>query len=276
LWIFGFQERTNLLYYEPSYFAFSLVIYVSLIIIKTLRFGLRKNIFDIVLIFIALLVTKSGTLLLILPLVYFLSIFCFFNSAKIWIKSAVVVLIFILAASLYVQYSNDSLSRTFRGLFFSSSGIGNSVEFMVARGGNRSPRMQAAGNVFIQKPLFGSGIGAYDFSKIEESIKELKIENSYYLAEIKQTPPTNIYIELLSTGGLAALLGFLLFLASIYSRNKSINNDFIFESYHVAFWTFLIILCCDSNYLRTYLWMLFGMYAGSRVRTDSKRNLYGS
>jgi hypothetical protein len=265
LCIYGLQERVGLLYYEPSSFALSLIIYISFVVVKMLRYGPKSNSVDIILIFAALVVTKSGTLLLVLPLVYLLSIICYFNTLKTWIKSFAMFTVLIIVALLYVQSlnENDLLSRTLRGLLFTSGSINNSIEYLIGRGGNRFPRMQAAVGVFLHQPYYGQGIGAYDFKSIEQDIKEIKIDNLYYLKDIRETPPINIYFELLATGGLAALIGFVLFLVAIYSKNQAICNDYLCQSYYVSFLAFLIILGIEANYLRAYLWMLFGMYAGS-------------
>jgi O-antigen ligase len=190
----------------------------------------------------------------------------FINGLKLRQVMGVIGAMFALGAALYVysQFSNDLLATTVR-LVISSP---NTVEALVERGGNRIPRMLAAIYIFGNHPLVGVGIGQYrntsnvvDLSAFAKGNSELSAQNDEAI---------NIYVELLATTGIPTATLFFLFLIRSVTIRKARELDDRQKSILIGLVSMLLMLNFESNYLRPYLWMLLGAYAGI-VRAPSGR-----
>ncbi len=126
------------------------------------------------------------------------------------------------------------------------------------------PRMQAAWDIFQQNPVFGVGIGVYNYYMDASDINDVAYTKGVPWISIRSgQPAVNIYLELLVTTGIVGALPFFAFLLSFLFWGRGKPPDLIDKSYLIAIITFFIMLAIESNYLRLYFWMLLGIYLGS-------------
>ena len=264
--------RVSLLYYEPSYFAFALVLYMATIVHRFKDKHSYWLVLDSLLIFVAFLTTQSFNLVLGLLLCSVFSIFIGRSSSK-QIKS---ILLFICGISfllliiyIYIQNVDDLISTRLKLVLESD----NIVDYLTGTGGNRIPRKECAWAVFLEHKLFGVGIGAYDSYTYNTNIAECTV----FLGSEDSTPigkpATNIYVEILSTVGVFGAWPIFLFFLYILTRKKIDKLDIIQASYFNATVSLLILLMFEANYMRLYLWMILGLYYGSTsITMSSKKN----
>ena len=132
---------------------------------------------------------------------------------------------------------------------------------IMERGGNRVPRMEAAFIVARDNLVIGIGAGNYF-----KEIQNINFESSIIFsdsAEIYNKPPTNIFLELIINIGLFGGV-FLLFIiiSFIYKIKHSILAASKKKIYISICFTYLIMSNFDSNYLRAYAWVAFGLISG--------------
>ena len=250
-------SRIHLLYYEPSYFAFALVIYTGIVFFKTLTQGWRPMAFDLGMLLIALFITKSATLMIGFVIIYALgNLMTDFQWKKVaWGLGIVAILLGVSYA--YATYETDLLARTLQ-IFFSS---GDVFFALIDRGGNRFPRIEAASYIFQHNLWLGVGIGNYesytthvDLSAFSRGTGDLAVENK---------PAVNIYLELLATTGIPTATAFFAFLIRTLTLRRVSAMDDRQKSYLLGLIGLLILLNFDGNYLRPYLWMILGLFSGS-------------
>jgi O-Antigen ligase len=270
----GISERVSLFYYEPSYFAFALTLYISTIVY---RFNGRLNswvFLDIVLVFIAFLTTQSFNLILILLLCLTCSLLVGQknrNQQKNTLALLFGILLMYLFVYLYTQNIDDLISTRLRSALESD----NILDYLSSAGGNRIPRKECAWAVFLQHKWFGVGIGAYDSYTLTTNIQEcLSFLANDDLSPIGK-PATNIYIEILSTVGILGSWPIFLFFAYIVFRKNFTRLDMIQSSYFTAVVSLLLLLMYDGNYMRLYLWMFLGIYYGSTLENvELKKHIF--
>jgi len=260
LYMFGFQNRGALLYYEPSYFALSLIIYSAIVAAQVIGRGVKTALPDMLLLLAALVLTKSATMIVALFVVFVVAFFSVKFSYKRTLYAGISIVLIIFSASMYAQFSEDLLSRTLKGIIFSGD-LPKAAGYLSARGGNRVPRMAASVNVFKEYPVFGVGLGAYD-----SHIGMTGIEKYYtgpMQEEVAKAPPVNIYLELLSTVGIAGAIPLFMLFLMIAVSGRGLIKDEIDRAYYIGVISFLIMLAMEANYLRPYFWMMLGLFYGA-------------
>lgn len=152
-------------------------------------------------------------------------------------------------------------------IFSNSQGsvLTNAWTVLAARAGNRLLRAIFGLHAFKQHPIFGIGIGA---DRTYMAPQNLDPEILYYARtstakdiNTEGMPFTNIFIDVLGSMG---IVGFTIFMAIIgyaiyiFVKTKSLQAKACF----VAFFTMIVALQADGNFLRYYLWLPFGLAVG--------------
>jgi len=258
----GFQSRASLFYYEPSYFALSMILYVSIVIYNLANTKSKMNILDMFLLLAALIVTQSFTLLMILFLGGILYVLIN-RKIKAILYMAVTALIMSFVLIGYIQVNESSLlTRSIVGL---NSSLANhqTLTYLIIRSGNRYPRSELAYRIFERHPIFGVGIGAYEYY-VTDSLFEYK--DSYNIDFLgddpTKLPAANVYLELLSTIGLVGTFPFIIFLMSFLRSGRIVKKEAVEKACFMAMLMYLLMLSGESNYLRIYFWMFLGVYSG--------------
>ena len=255
--ICGVHPRAQFLYYEPSYFALALILYIATAVYFWMHKGFRSVAVDLGFLLVALAITQSATLLLAGGVVLIVTVFYYRPLAVIIaIPASIAALYF--AAVIYAENFDDLWAYTFRGILSASDPLG-ALTAIAERGGNRLPRLLAAYDIFLSHPSVGVGLGAYE-SFTEHLDLSVYYDNIEYLS-VEGAPPINIYIEILATSGIIGFVGFLLFLAAVV-RNACFSGIKEKKMFLIAFSSMLLMLNFESSYLRPYLWMVIGCLCG--------------
>lgn len=251
----GSQTRAHLLYYEPSYFAIALTLYCAIVFVMYVE-G-RRPYLDACFLAAVLWATQSIMLLLAILVVTGTTICISRFNKKIMRRTLLATM---LSALFLFQYSSSRDDLLAGSLHQLSQTEGGPVVGLLYRSGNRWPRLVATWDVFLENPFIGVGIGAY------ESYLELVDTAPYYdwvaWLAIEDLPAVNIYLELLSTVGILGTIPFLLFLYSLLRYCRFRHADIYQKSATVAVLSMLILLNFASSYLRVYMWMTMGIFAG--------------
>lgn len=253
----GVHPRAQFLYYEPSYFALALILYVAAVIHFWINKGVRSVAVDLGFLLVALASTQSATLLLAGAVVLIVTVF-YYRPLAVLIAIPVSLAALYFAAVVYVENFDDFWAYTFRGIVSASDPLG-ALTAIAERGGNRLPRLLAAYDIFLSHPSVGVGLGAYE-SFTERLDLSVYYDNVEYLS-VEGAPPINIYIEILATSGIIGFLGFLLFLGTVI-RNACFSGVKERKMFLIAFSSMLLMLNFESSYLRPYLWMVIGCLCG--------------
>ena len=265
LYFSGIQERAQVLFYEPSYFAIALIPYIVMIFSKYINNNTDNNEkytshSDIIFLVLAIFITKSFNLIIIcflVPIILFA-----FEKGKL--RN---LLIFSLLGSViyqafkfYISNSDDLISKTFQNIIDS----GDVITSLLERTGNRWPRMQLTNEIALQN-FWGVGIGTMD----EYSLNHYFSDFSYlpdYLSPIGY-PPINIYLEIAATCGWLALAVWLLW--HFYIIKQNVNSQKSDSVITCSLIVIMIIMMIESSFLRPYYWMLLGLAVG-QIKINKK------
>jgi hypothetical protein len=256
IYVTHLQPRAALLYYEPSYFAYGLIPYASITIWKLFSGKQREAIPDLAMLVVGLIETGSATLLCAMVVVWVLSTFVSGLRARQLINVSVAAGALLIALYAYSLVANDLLATTIRTMVTSP----NKIQQIMDRGGNRIPRLLAATYVFNLHPLLGVGIGQYRNVSNAIDLSSFSQGNSYLSAQNNEA--INIYVELLATTGIPTASIFFLFLIRSVSLRRTSTLDDRQKMLFIALTAMLFMLNFEANYLRPYMWMLLGAYAG--------------
>ncbi len=252
LWLLGYHDRLQALFYESSYFSIALSIYFINFLYK-FEFSIKKHIlFDTTLVVLCLIGSKSAMLLAVIILGFIFKALVSFKSYIQLLKTLLIFIISILTSFYYVSNNNDLLSRSLY-LFYQSM---ESPDLLVDRAGNRFPRFVLATEVIVNNPL-GVGVGTYI-----SHIDNVSYPSSYNLPEWldpSSKPAINIYMEIAATSGWISALIFIVWqLMTIIKSRKIDENELVVL---ISFIIMIIILQAESNYLRPYFWCVWGFLA---------------
>ncbi|WP_101506255.1 O-antigen ligase family protein [Erwinia sp. B116] len=258
LYFSGIQDRAQVLYYEPSYFALSLTPYVVMLTSKYLT-GLKKTTesysssVDVLLLLLAIYTTKSANLIFICLISAV--VLLMFNKGKIK-KIVFVTLACTLAwygIGFYAESSNDLISQTYKTIVNSSDVLVSVLD----RTGNRWPRAELTYDVALSH-FWGVGIGAF-----EDYTKSVFLPDYSWLPEYLTPigyPPVNIYFEIAATCGWISLIIWILWHFNLLSQASRLKcSKIVICSLIVA----MIALSIESNFMRPYYWMLLGLLTGN-------------
>ena len=235
----GLQERPMFLYYEPSYFAISLSIYVSVVLYN---FYNGKNYgLDALLILLFLVTSFSATFAMVLSI-----LLLFYILEHHSYKSIFLLLVSSLAFLLYIINIEDTTTAAIKSFIYHDA----SLLDVLLRGGNRLPRLILAYDTFTQNFLAGIGLGGFENYSHYGSVPDFLADNPWM--EVQDMPAINIFLEIGATAGIAGLIGFLVLLWPVVSWG--ITKGFSSPAFK-ALLCMLLILTFESNYLRPYLWI---------------------
>lgn len=258
LYFSGIQERAQVLFYEPSYFAIALIPYIVMIFSRYINNNTDNNKnytshLDILFLILAIFITKSFNLIIICFLVPIILLAFEKGKLRNLLVFSLLGLIIYQAFKFYINNSDDLISRTFQNII----GSGDLITSLLERTGNRWPRMQLTNEIALQN-FWGIGIGSMD----EYSLNHYFSNFSYlpdYLSPIGY-PPINIYLEIAATCGWLALVIWLLW--HFYIIRQNINSQKSDSIITCSLIVIMIIMMIESSFLRPYYWMLLGLAVG--------------
>lgn len=162
-----------------------------------------------------------------------------------------------------------ALTVGFVGRIFSNSQgsiLTNAWAVLAVRGGNRLLRAIFGLHAFAQHPIFGIGIGADKTYMAPHNLSPEVLHYAHQAVNAKDAntegmPFTNLFIDVLGSMG---IVGFTIFTAIIgyaiylFAKTKSLQAKACF----VAFFSMIVTLQAEGNFLRYYLWLPFGLAVG--------------
>ncbi|MET0323215.1 MAG: O-antigen ligase family protein, partial [Duganella sp.] len=263
--ILRLQERGHFLFYEASYYAIALIPYYCITFYRMFNFGFKSCITDILLILAAIILSQSVSMVLWVAASF---MFLYFKSGQARFSHFVYVSIVSLIFLFLLYQFND---RT-KGIVEALSGMfrepGQYLNVLILVGGNRLQRVFIAYDAFVTHPWFGVGIGALKaYSIMNFSTDSFDLDGltaSDFTADMNAT---NVFMEVAAEAGVVGLIGFLMVLAFIHSRQE--NGD-ILRPFKIAFYITMLSLLIESSYLRPYVWALYGVIIGLSSIRDSK------
>ena len=234
-------NRFSLWFYEPSYFA----TYVSIWLCVSLYMYLiakRKGYLKDVILSLIMLVISTSTSGFVAIAITFVLIYLLWILKSISLKK-LLFLFFIIIAILAFRIIFSNLFEVFISRLFNSS--------LDSSTGGRVTKWLETYNVFKENKWFGVGPGCYGLY--------LGLEAGYV--------PSNVTLEMMATIGIFATIVFYLLTISlmynalkIYKRGR--KKFKLIPAFVLALFVFTIILQVNQGYLRLYHWMLFGILFG--------------
>lgn len=254
----GMQERAHFTYYEPSYMAIGLVPYVFAGLFISSRRWL-----DGMLLIALVIVNQSANMLLVLSVAFVAWIMVTGLRMRTVIGMLAIPTIIGL---LYVLtlYKENSANYNM-AVYVRDNGMSwQLLQEASARGGNRVPRMEAAWEAARAHPLLGVGPGQY----VEYTAKRdySHITQGAWWLEPAGLPPTNVLLDATTSAGvLAAVLLVITFLV-LHRVAVRCELGAIRHAIVGGLLCFALVLQFEANYLRGYVWLAFGLYAGLAKR----------
>lgn len=263
-----YDNRYSLFYYEPSYFSIAAIPYIGFIMGAFLERSDKKSFFDFFLILILLFITKSANLMLIL-LCFSLLFFLFKKGGGIYFKIKFILSSLVGAALfcfVFISLLPENLiGRTLSKIFESQDLLGA----LLARTGNRWPRIELVYDVINNVFPFSVGLGNYKYFTYLYGPAEDYSNGIAYLNPIG-LPAVNIYLEALVEFGLLGFLGFLILNLYVIKRSFTVGFTSVLTNVLIVS---VISLSIESSYLKLSLWALWGVVVGLSLseREENKR-----
>ncbi len=242
-------NRTALWFYEPSYLASFVTIYLGFSFYHFVVNSEKKYIYDVIFSILTILFTTSSTgfiaIILCLIFTYFYKALTMDTLRKkiytMLIGFGILICLFLVVYFAFPKIYNVFIKRLF-------------VDGLSSSSGNRVSGYSDAIKAFIKYPFFGVGPNCYGL----------------YLGD-SEIQPTNVTLELLATTGIFATCAFYFFTlypikVFIEKKNYKEARPFVF-----ALITFVLILQANQNYMRLYMWMIIGIsYAFMRLNDEER------
>lgn len=258
LYLTGLQDRAHLFYYEPSYMAVALIPYVA-----TVFFGGSNRLLDFILVLSFLIISQSGSYAFILLLAAVLKAYSLRRNEN-FIKVVFSFIVILICIFWYVYIDKDNINHRLIASILDTGINWESAWFIVERGGNRIPRMQVALDVLLQN--FWFGIGSSNYISYIYNIDFSYITNGFEDIEPYGKPPTNILIEAGLNSGVFGLMLLIFFFGYFFAKSRKILVRETRIRLQSAIFLFFLMLQLDSNYLRAYVWVGFGVAYGFILR----------
>lgn len=234
-------NRFSLWFYEPSYFATYVSIWLSLFLYMFLIAGRKTYIKDVILSLIMLVISTSTSGFVAIALTFVL-VYLLWVKKRISLKK-ILFLLFVIIALLAFRLIFADLFNVFISRLFNSS--------LDSSTGGRVTKWMETYQVFMENKWFGVGPGNYGL----------------YLGLDEGYVPSNVTLEMMATLGIFATIVFYLLTISliisalkVYKRSK--KRFKLLPAFCLALVVFTIILQVNQGYLRLYHWMLFGILFG--------------
>lgn len=247
--------RPALWFYEPSYLASFMLIYLSIsayevIINKNIRY-----IFDLLATILSLVIITSTTgflgIVLVLGLCFILFI-AYAKTNKQRLFASLTAVVSVIVIFLGVRFFLPNVYFLFIDRIFSSG--------LVSAAGGRITEYNFQINAFVSSPIVGVGLDAY----------------GAFIGNVNSVA-TNITLELLACSGILGAIAFYSLIVvpcynAFFGKNKkSINYS---KQLCLALFVLIVILQANQNYMRLYLWMMIVVsFAGIEYELDiAKKN----
>jgi len=242
--------RTALWFYEPSYLATFLILYLGFAVYNLFVVGDKRYVCDMVMAVVSLALTTSTTGFVGIAI----GLFFAFILKLITIEFAKDKLLYLLKCVLFVAMI-ILLVAVFLPNVYDVFIMRLFNENLSASTGGRVNTYAEDFNLFLKYPLFGVGPNNY----------------GYYLYGDSDLQPTNVTLELLTTTGVFATAAFYAFLLAPLFSSKANRAS---KAGMFAMLLFLIILQVNQGYMRLYLWMwAYVNYAFVCYRPEEKLGL---
>lgn len=266
LYVFRLQERAHFTLYEPSYFAISLIPYLSITLVA-LYTQRKKPWKDLALIVVAVVTTESASLVFWCVFVY---VFAWFKYSKHKIRSAIVACVLIVISATAIVKNNDRA-----GDFYDLLTQDATVPILAINlAGNRFQRMMTASDIFERFPWTGVGMNALKIYSGEQlRATDYQVEGTTAADFDTSLPAINAYLEIAAEAGVIGLAGYLVVLMWV-ARRPGTSNEF--RALKIAFYVTSIALLIESSYLRSYVWALYGLIVGLSLYEHPRRRVRGS
>ncbi|MEY2689139.1 MAG: hypothetical protein RL375_3337 [Pseudomonadota bacterium] len=251
LFAFGVHERTQFIYYEPSYLAIGLVPYLFCVL-----FWSRRRLVDYSLLGLVLVTNQSANLMLALVV----AVALWFLYAR---KAGQLLALSLLVAAAAVGFfwaalSNPDNPNHGLAVWFSENGWNPELWTEVGRrAGNRLPRLQAALELLDGRWWFGLGPGNFPALTVGMDFDALSGGVDYY--DPAGLPVINVFVEAAANAGILALLMVAVMFVMVFFAALRIHDRkerWIALGIVVAF---CVMLQIESSYLRAYVWFSFGV-----------------
>jgi len=259
------QTRGHFFFYEPSYWAISLIPYFCITAYRQSSSGLRSCYPDLLLVVMAVALSQSVSMVLWLAVSFF---GVYLAGGKLKLKYCLWMVIGIIAF-VFIAYQVHGRTRAIISEVPAAlEDPANALSLLIFVVGNRAQRLLVAYNALIEHPWFGVGIGALkSYASLFFSEDDFKLNGMSATDFTTDLNATNIYLEIAAEGGLTALAGFFILLRYVYKRA---NTHVLTAPFKFAFVISMISLLIESSYLRTYVWALYGMMLGlSAVKQET-------
>jgi hypothetical protein len=248
----GINDRTQFIYYEPSYFAMGLVPYIF-----CTAFWSENKYLDYGLIILALTTSQSANMAIA---VFSSIIFYLIYSRRFLFITTTSCLIPLAIYSTYLmillnpENPNYGLAR-----WINENGISiDLISEALQRAGNRVPRIEAALEFLKENWLLGVGPGNY--TEITKNINFNHITGGAEYLDPAGLPAINVIIESTLNSGIFGALILLLYAFYTMLRVKSSENPRERWLMIGSLCTFFIMLQIESSYLRAYIWFTVGAF----------------
>lgn len=248
----GINDRTQFIYYEPSYLAMGLVPYIFAAV-----FWSKTKIIDYLIIALALVTSQSANMAVGVTLV---ALFMLIRSGKLHVVLALLaIMIFMTFTTFFIILNNPANPNYGIVSWINENGVGFDLIYEIfGRAGNRIPRIEAAIEVLSSNWWLGLGPGNY--IPLTEKMEFYHITGGVDYYDPAGLPPINVIIEAVINSGVMG--GVILLVYSIYVISKSVMFSDGVERWIMggALLTFFLMLQIESGYLRAYLWFIFGAF----------------
>lgn len=264
--LFGMHERAQFIYFEPSYLAIGLIPYLF-----TAIFWSRQKWIDGILMVALIAFNQSANMLIAICVAF---VFWLFINRRIWVSVALVVLVVLGGYVFFTIALEDAANPNHSiALWIAENGISlDVVTTVLARAGNRVPRMQAALEMLDGHWFTGFGPGVYlgntanlNFNHITDGLEYL---------DPAGLPVINVLLESITNAGLiAAILLIFVFLYIIYLVITRVKHTMERRIIIGAMIALGFMLQFESSYLRAYVWLTFGVFVARALHQTRQYHL---
>lgn len=251
----GLQERPHFTYYEPSYMAIGLVPYIF----ATLFIPGRRRLLDYALLCTLLLTTFSANLVLMFIVAFVMWLVVNGPTLK---TISLLVAIPLVAGLLFKAAIDDPLNANYNiATFIAKNGISlDLVTAALERGGNRTQRIEAGYDIAVANPWFGIGPGQYN--SYTRDINFDYLSGGAWWLDPAGMPAINVLIEAAATTGVLSLVPLVLAALALCVMVTRIPWQPARLAALGSVVAFCVALSMESNFLRAYVWLAFGLYVG--------------
>lgn len=250
----GVHDRAQFIYYEASYMAIGLIPYVFASIHLS-----KSRWLDFTLMALLLAGNQSANQALVLGIAIILWVFQEGLTGRTF---AVLVSIPLLGWGLVLQALADPKSANYNIVkYVFDTGITfELIKVAFERGGNRVPRVEAAFEIARDFPFLGLGPGNYiDYSATRDFSH---IHGGLWWLEPGGLPAVNVVVEASTNAGVIASVLLLVAFGTLFLRALRHADDNVRGAIVGALIAIGVTLQLESNYLRAYLWIAFGIFVG--------------